>query len=215
MQPPQNRKEVQRLTGRIASLNRFISKAAERSLPFFKVLHANTTFLWGAEQQQAFEDLRNYLEEVAIMMRQSSKVDLLLYIIATETAVSAVLVEERMEADALKQFSIYYVSEALSGSKLLYTEMEKMACTVVMAKRKLRHYFQSHNVSVPMSYPLRDMFENRESMGRIGKWATELAENVINFVSRSVIKSQILADFMAHWTPPSTRQDITIAEPIW
>jgi hypothetical protein len=51
MQPPSSRKEVQkRLTGRIASLNRFISKAAERSLPFFKVLRANSTFQWGPEQ---------------------------------------------------------------------------------------------------------------------------------------------------------------------
>jgi hypothetical protein len=47
MQPPSSRKEVQRLTGRIASLNRFISKAAERSLPFFKVLRTNSTFQWG------------------------------------------------------------------------------------------------------------------------------------------------------------------------
>jgi hypothetical protein len=44
MQPPSSRKEVQRLIGRIASLNRFISRAAERSLPFFKVLRTNTTF---------------------------------------------------------------------------------------------------------------------------------------------------------------------------
>jgi hypothetical protein len=49
MQPPSNKKEVQRLTGRIASLNRFISKGAERSLPFFKVLRANSVFQWGAE----------------------------------------------------------------------------------------------------------------------------------------------------------------------
>jgi hypothetical protein len=47
MQPPSSRKEVQRLTGRIASLNRFISKAAERSLPFFKVLCANSAFSVG------------------------------------------------------------------------------------------------------------------------------------------------------------------------
>jgi hypothetical protein len=44
MQPPSNRKEVQRLTGRIASLNRFISNAAERSLPFLKVLRVNSFF---------------------------------------------------------------------------------------------------------------------------------------------------------------------------
>jgi hypothetical protein len=79
-----------------------------------------------------------------------------------------VLVEERKEADALRQFPIYYVSEALSGSKLLYSEMEKMVYAVVMAKRKLQHYFQSHNVSVPTAFPLRDMFENKESTGRRG-----------------------------------------------
>jgi hypothetical protein len=41
------------------------------------------------------------------------------------------------------------------------------------------------------------MFENKESMGRVGKWATELAEHVINFIFRGAIKSQVLADFVA------------------
>jgi hypothetical protein len=134
MQPPSSRKEVQRLTGRVASLNLFISKAAERSLPFFKVLRANSTFQWGPEQQQAFDDLKKYLEDATVMTKPSPKAELLLYIAATDTAVSAVLVEERKEADALKQFPIYYVSEALSGSKLFYSEMEKMAYAVVMEK---------------------------------------------------------------------------------
>jgi hypothetical protein len=215
MQPPSNRKEVQRLTGRIASLNRFISKAAERSLPFFKVLRANSVFQWGAEKQQAFEDLKKYLEEAAVMTKPSPKAELLLYIAATDTAVSAVLVEERMEVEVLKQFPIYYVSEALSGSKLFYSKMEKMAYAVVMAKRKLRHYFQSHNISVPTAFPLRDMFENKESTGRMGKWATELAEHVINFVARSAILSQVLTDFVADWTPSVPNGDPIVLEPVW
>jgi hypothetical protein len=203
MQPPSSRKEVQRLTGRIASLNRFISKAAERSLPFFKVLRANSAFQWGPEQHQAFEDLKKYLEEQ------------LMYIAATDTAVSVVLVEERKEAHALKQFPIYYVSEALSGSKLFYYKMEKMAYAVVLAKRKLWHYFQSHNISVPTAFPLRDMFENKESTGRIGKWATELAEHVINSVAHGAIKSQVLTDFVADWTPSALKGEAIITEPVW
>jgi hypothetical protein len=160
------------------------------------VLRANSVFQWGAEQQQAFEDLKKYLEEAAVMTKPSPKAELLLYIAATDTAVSAVQVEERMEADTLKQLPIYYVSEALSGSKPFYS---KMAYAVVMAKRKLRHYFQIYNISVPTAFPLHDMFENKESTGRMGKWATELPEHVINFVSRSAIKSQVLADFVADW----------------
>jgi hypothetical protein len=93
--------------------------------------------------------------------------------------------------------------------------MEKMAYTVVMAKRKLRHYLQSHNISVPTAFPLRDMFENKESTGRIGKWAMEMAKHVINFVSRSVIKSQVLADFVADWTPSVTKRDPIVSKPVW
>jgi hypothetical protein len=120
-----------------------------------------------------------------------------------------------MEADTLKQFPIYYVFEALSGLKLLYSDMEKMAYTVVMAKRKLRHYFQSHNISLSTTFPLHDMFENKESTGRIGKWAIELAEHIINFVSRSAIKSQVLADFVADWTPSAMKGDPIVSEPVW
>jgi hypothetical protein len=50
MKPPLSRKEVQRLTGRIAALNRFMAKLAEQSLPFFKVLKGSGKFEWETEQ---------------------------------------------------------------------------------------------------------------------------------------------------------------------
>ena len=54
---------------------------------------------------------------------------------------SAALVEEKIVEGTLKQLPIYLVSKALNGSKLFYSEMEKMAYAVVMAARKLCHYF--------------------------------------------------------------------------
>jgi len=48
MQPPSSKKDVQKLTGRLASLNRFISRSAEKSLPFFKVLKGSENFHWGS-----------------------------------------------------------------------------------------------------------------------------------------------------------------------
>ena len=163
------------MTGRLAPMNRFISQSAEKSLPFFKVLKGLENFHWGPEQDKAFGDLKQYLENLAVMTSPSPGAEFLLYIATSSSAVSAALVEERMVEDNLKQLRIYFVSEALSGSKLLYSETEKMAYAVVMAARKLRHYFQSFKIKVPTSFPLRDMFENREASGRIGKWATQLA----------------------------------------
>jgi hypothetical protein len=54
IKPPGSKKEVQRVTGRIATLNPFLAKLAEQSLPFFKVLKGSGTFEWGSEQQDAF-----------------------------------------------------------------------------------------------------------------------------------------------------------------
>jgi hypothetical protein len=47
MEPPKSRKSAQRLIGRLASLNRFISRSAERNLPFFEVLKLAKVFQWG------------------------------------------------------------------------------------------------------------------------------------------------------------------------
>jgi len=139
MKPPTTKKGVQKLTGRLASLNRFISRSAEKSLPFFKALKGAGNMQWGEEQVKAFEALKTFIENLAVMTSPSEKAELLLYIASSGAAVIAALVEERLIEGKLKQVPIYFVSEALSGSKLLYSEMEKMAYTVVMASRKLRY----------------------------------------------------------------------------
>jgi ribonuclease HI len=69
-----------------------------------------------------------------------------------------------------------------------------------MASRKFRHYFQAYHIIVPSSQPLKDIMRNRETTGRIGKWAAELNEFSIDYVHRSSIQSQALADFITDWT---------------
>ena len=114
---------------------------------------------------------------------------LLLYVAASEHAVSGVLVQETNEGSKVIQQLVYYISEALSGVKLNYTEIEKIAYTVLISSRKLKHYFQAHEITVPSSQPLGDILCNKEAFGRIGKWATELSQFKLNYVSRITIKS--------------------------
>jgi len=78
MRTPSTKKEVQKLIGCLALLNRFISRSAEKSLPFFKVLKGTKNFHWGTEQDKAFEDLKKYLENLAEMTSPSPGVELLL-----------------------------------------------------------------------------------------------------------------------------------------
>jgi hypothetical protein len=197
MERPRTRKGAQRLTGRLASLNRFISRSAESNLPFFEVLKSAEVFQWGPTQQKAFEELKQYLIQLTTLTRPSSGAPLLLYVVASQATVSATLVQEKQDGQAKKQVPVYFVSEVLCPSKRNYTELEKVLYAVLMASRKLRHYFQSYHITVPSSQPLKDIIRNREATGRVGKWATEMNEFTIDFIHRSSIQSQALADFIA------------------
>jgi hypothetical protein len=141
MEPPKSIKGAQRLIGRLASLNRFISRSAERNLPLFKVLKSAEVFQWGPAQQKTFEDLKKYLIHLTILTPPSSGALLLLYVAASHAAVSAALVQEKQDEQAKKQVPIYFISEVQSPSKRNYIELEKVMYAVLMASRKLRHYF--------------------------------------------------------------------------
>jgi hypothetical protein len=84
-----------------------------------------------------------------------------------------------------------------------------------MASRKLRHYFQTYHIIVPSSEPLKDIMRNREATGRVGKWVAELNEFTIDYVHRSSIQSQALADFIADWTPGAQDEEKTNDAEAW
>ena len=67
----------------------------------------------------------------------------------------------------------------------------------LIASRKLRHYFQSHEITEVTSYPLKTVLRNLNATGAIAKWAAELAEFDLKFKPRLAVKSQALADFVA------------------
>ncbi|KAL0303060.1 UNVERIFIED_CONTAM: Retrovirus-related Pol polyprotein from transposon [Sesamum radiatum] len=89
MKAPTCLNEAQRLTGRIVALSRFISKSAEKSLPFFKTLRKAKTFEWGTPCQLAFEELKSYLARLPLLVKPSPGETLYLYLsIAPRLSVS-------------------------------------------------------------------------------------------------------------------------------
>jgi hypothetical protein len=100
------------------------------------------------------------------------------------------------------QCPVYYISEVLHDAKTRYLEVHKLLYAVLIASRKLHHYFQAHKISVVTSYPLKIVLHNPNVTGNITKWAAELAEFELDFIAHHAIKSQVLTDFVADWTPP-------------
>src|SRR4051812_4197704 len=95
IEAPKRIKDVCRLTGCVAAMSRFISKSAERALPFFKILKKAGPMEWTPEVEAALQDLKKYLSSTPILVAPKPQEPLLLYLAATNQVVSAALVAQK------------------------------------------------------------------------------------------------------------------------
>ena len=106
MSPPTNVKEVQCLSGHIATLNRFVSRSTNKCFPFFKLLKKK--FEWTNECTIAFESLKQYLMTPPLLSLSKIGKDLFLYLAVSQTIVSSALIQEE---DGVQE-PVYYTSQA-------------------------------------------------------------------------------------------------------
>jgi hypothetical protein len=190
------------LTGSLAALSRFISRLAERALPFFKLMRGSGPFTSTKEAEQAFQEMKQYLTSLPVLIAPDPGETLFLYLAATVEVISMVLVAERSEqllqgapavppvggggpasanvttdptseglagsrpegesgdlgsgespahaegpghAGKVKtvQKPVYYVSEVIHEAKTRYSKTHKLLYAILIASRKLHHYFQT------------------------------------------------------------------------
>ncbi|GKB82892.1 reverse transcriptase domain-containing protein, partial [Tanacetum coccineum] len=113
LQPARTIKEVQSLNGKLASLNRFLSKSAEKSLPLFKTLNKfikKSDFHWTPEAEQAFKQLKQHFSELPLLVAPKPKEELIVYMSASYGA----------------------------GPELNYAPMEKLVSSLVFSAKRLR-----------------------------------------------------------------------------
>ena len=127
--PPWNVKEVQSLNGKVVALNRYVSRATNKCLPFFCTL--KKTFEWMAECQQAFEDLKAYLSSPSLLSPSKPREELFLYLVVSLTAVSATLVTKK---DRMQK-PVYYTSQAFRAGRV--------QCSVPQKGMRLNEWFVS------------------------------------------------------------------------
>nr|KYP66357.1 Retrovirus-related Pol polyprotein from transposon 297 family [Cajanus cajan] len=198
MQSPQTVKEVQRLAGQLVSLSRFIPRLAEKAGPIFTLLRKPKDFQWMDQCEEAFQSFKTFLTTPPILQRPDHKIDLLLYLAVVESAISTVIVQEHQKV----QTPIYFISRVLQDAEKRYQMIEKLALALVTAARRLRPYFQSHQVVVKTDYPIKQILRKPELAGRMIAWSVELSE----FESRGPLKAQCLADFVAELTPTTAEE---------
>jgi hypothetical protein len=201
MQAPRTTKQLQQLTGRIAALNRFISRSTDKCLPFFKILQK--TFVWSNECEEAFCQLKEYLANPPLLSSPKEGEILYLYLAVSPSAVSSVLVREESRV----QKPVYFTSRALHGAEGRYPRIEKLAFALINLARRLRPYFQAHAIRVLTEYLLKKVLQKPDLSGRLVNWTVELGEFDLEFYPRTTIKAQVLADFIAEFSNPPESQE--------
>ena len=152
------------LTEKLAALNRFISKFANRCRPFYQILRKWKGFQWDEECEKAFQDLKEYLTQAPMLTAPDLEEDLFMYLLVSNYVVNAVLLR-----DQGVQHPVYYISKTLVNAETKYLPLEKLVLALVHATRKLPHYFQAHTVYVLTGYPLLSLLKRSDFTGRIAK----------------------------------------------
>ena len=83
LKSPSSKKDIQRLIGRVATLNRFISRSSKRSKPFYDILKKNKRFEWTEDHEKAFQELKKYLSSVPLLVKPIDGEPLLLYLLVS------------------------------------------------------------------------------------------------------------------------------------
>nr|GEV11558.1 reverse transcriptase domain-containing protein [Tanacetum cinerariifolium] len=172
-----SRKDVQKLNGKLASVNRFLSKSAKNSLPFFKTLKKSTKksdFQWTAEMETGFKQIKKSIAELPMLTAPKEKEELITYLAAAKEAISAVLMTERSG----KQMPVYFVSCA----------------------------FKAHTIIVITEQPIKQILSNPKVTVRLLKWSFKLEGYDIHYRPRTSVKGLILADFFME-RPKDDSQD--------
>jgi len=162
MGPIQDIKGVQRVTGCLAALSHFISRLGEKALPLYRLLKKVERFYWTPEAEEALDNLKKTLTSASVLVPPQPAEPLLLYVTSTTEVVSAAVVVERQgEGHALPvQRPVYFISEVLSETKAHYPQIQKLIYAMILARRKLQHYFLGHPITVVSSFPLGEIIQS-------------------------------------------------------
>ena len=161
---PTSKKELQRLTGKLVALGRFIARFTDKLRSFFLALREANKSGWTHGCQTAFEEIKRYLAQPPILSSLQLDERLYLYLAVTDWAVSAVLL---LSLSPKEKRPVYFISKALADAETIYSRMEQTVLALRTVARKLRPYFQAHPIIVLTNQPLRNVLHKLDISGRM------------------------------------------------
>ncbi|KAK1608064.1 hypothetical protein QYE76_031737 [Lolium multiflorum] len=196
MKPPTTKKELQCLIGKINFVRRFISNLSGRIEPFMGLvkIKSDEEFRWGAEQQQAFDDIKEYLTKPPVLVPPQQDRPFYIYLSVADTSIASVVVQVY---DGLEKV-VFYLSRRMLDAETRYPEIEKLCLCLFFTCTKIQHILVSAEIIVICkSDVIKHMLSAPVLKGRLGKWMFALSEFEIRYQPAKAVKGQALADLIA------------------
>ncbi|XP_059627327.1 uncharacterized protein LOC132270140 [Cornus florida] len=146
----------------------------------------------GYERLTFLDAYSDYIRNPPVLSTPKPNEKLFVYLGVSSIATNAVLIRCK---DG-KQFPVFYVSKTMAEPEKRYSKAEQIILLLVNAKRKLRHYFESHLIVVLTTFPIRMILHKPDLSGRMTKWVIELSSFDITYEPRTTIKGQAVANFL-------------------
>ena len=196
MKPPTTKKELQCLIGKINFVRRFISNLSGRIEPFMGLvkIKSDEEFRWGAEQQRAFDEIKEYLTKPPVLVPPQQDRPFYIYLSVADTSIASVVVQLY---DGLERVA-FYLSRRMLDAETRYPEIEKLCLCLFFTCTKLRHILLSAEiVIICKSDVIKHMLSAPVLKGRLGKWMFALSEFDLRYQPAKAVKGQALADLIA------------------
>ncbi|PKI51044.1 hypothetical protein CRG98_028569, partial [Punica granatum] len=196
--PPSTVREVRGFLGRLNYIARFIANLTDKCQPLFRLLRKNAAIEWDRECQNAFDVIKAYLVQPPVLVPPVPNRPLILYLTVRRQSLGCMLGQE--DESTHTERAIYYLSEKFTEGESNYSEIEKMCCALVWVMQRLRQYTLYHTIHLlSKANPLRYLLDCPSSMTNIAKWRCQLTEYDIEYVFRTSIKGQAIADHLAEF----------------
>src|SRR4026208_1299769 len=196
MKPPTTKKELQKLIGKINFVRRFISNLSGRIEPFMGLvkIKSDDEFRWGAEQQQAFDEIKEYLSKPPVLVPPQQDRPFYVYLSVGDTSIASMLVQQHDGQERV----VFYLSRRMLDAETRYPKIEKLCLCLYFTCTKLRHILLSaKTIVICKSDVIKHMLSAPVLKGRIGKWMFALSEFDIWYQPAKAVKGQALADRVA------------------
>jgi hypothetical protein len=195
MVPPTMKRELQKLIGKINFIKRFISNLSGRIEPFMDLvkIKANEEFCWGAEQQRAFKEIKEYLARPPVLVSPQQDMSFYIYLSVGDTSIASVVVQVY---DG-KEKVMFYLSRRMLDTETRYHEIERLCLYLFFTRTKLRHILLfAEIIVICKSDVIKHMLSTPVLKGRLEKWMFTLSEFDIRYQLVKAVKGQALADLI-------------------